>query len=108
MIRIKRKRKKEKIENILSGDWIKTHSKEDLTEVTIIINSNFPPTERIALQSMYDLCSSSLQQGKLPQQKSLEEILKQELTWTLEQVGRAKINISLFIKYLDWRGEGGG
>ena len=37
---------------------------------------------------MYDLCSHSLQQGHLPQQKSLEEILKQELTWTLEQVGQ--------------------
>lgn len=36
---------------------------------------------------MFDLCSNSLQQGQLPQQKSLEEILKQELTWTLEQVG---------------------
>lgn len=40
-LRIKRKRKKEKIENILSSDWIKTHSKEDLTEVKIFSsNSN--------------------------------------------------------------------
>ena len=40
---------------------------------------------------MYDLCSNSLEQGQLPQQKSLEEILKQELTWTLEQVGHSNI-----------------
>ena len=41
------------------------------------------------MQSLYDLCGDSIQQGKghLPQQKSLEEILKQELKWTLEQVG---------------------
>ena len=39
---------------------------------------------------MFDLCSNSLQQGQLPQQKSLEEILKQELTWTLEQVGHSQ------------------
>ena len=82
--RIKRKRKKEKLENILSGDWIKTHSKEDLTEVRIIFFSLQRLT--LTLQSMFDLCSTSLQQGQLPQQKSLEEILKQELTWTLEQV----------------------
>ena len=39
-------------------------------------------------QSMYDLCSGSIEQskGKLPQNKNLEEILKQELAWTLEQV----------------------
>ena len=45
---------------------------------------------------MYDLCSGSIEQsrGKLPQHKSLEEILKQELAWTLEQVG----NIFLKIK----------
>ena len=84
--RIKRKRKKEKLENILSGDWIKTHSKEDLTEVRIIFFSLQRLT--LTLQSMFDLCSTSLQQGQLPQQKSLEEILKQELTWTLEQVGQ--------------------
>ena len=84
--RIKRKRKKEKLENILSGDWIKTHSKEDLTEVRIIFFSLQRLT--LTLQSMFDLCSTSLQQGKLPQQKSLEEILKQELTWTMEQVGQ--------------------
>ena len=86
-IRIKRKRKKEKLENILSGDWIKTHSKEDLTEVRIIFSQHFS-LQRLTLQSMYDLCSTSLQQGQLPPEKSLEEILKEELTWTLEQVGQ--------------------
>ena len=37
---------------------------------------------------MYDLCSGSIEQsrGNLPQNKNLEEILKQELAWTLEQV----------------------
>ena len=37
---------------------------------------------------MYNLCSGSIEEGKreLPKQKNLEEILKQELAWTLEQV----------------------
>ena len=107
--RIKRKRKKEKIENILKGDWIKSHSKEDLTEVTTIF-SIISPRPRIPLQSMYDLCSASLQQGqgRLPQQKSLEEILKQELTWTLEQVGHSNTYGVNSNKYLDWRGRGAG
>ena len=107
--RIKRKRKKEKIENILKGDWIKSHSKEDLTEVTTIF-SIISPRARIPLQSMYDLCSASLQQGQgqLPQQKSLEEILKQELTWTLEQVGHSNTYGVNSNKYLDWRGRGAG
>lgn len=69
--RIKRKRKKEKLEKILTSEWIKSHSKEDLTD------------------SMYNLCSGSIEEGngKLPKQKNLEEILKQELAWTLEQIG---------------------
>jgi len=77
-IRIKKKKKKEKLEKILTSQWIKSHSKEDLTE------------------SLYDLCSSSIQQGrgKLPQQKSLEDILKQELAWTLEEIGEEGENTS--------------
>ena len=53
LIRIKRKRKKEKIENILSGDWIKTHSKEDLTEVTIIFSINSTDRELFKLHSEF-------------------------------------------------------
>ena len=88
-VRIRRKKKKEKLEKILTSDWIKSHSKDDLTEVRLFLNWRkhfrfIPPC-----QSMYDLCSGSLEQsrGKLTQHKSLEEILKQELAWTLEQVG---------------------
>ena len=33
--RIKRKRKKEKLEKILTSEWIKSHSKEDLTDVSL-------------------------------------------------------------------------
>ena len=77
---------------------------------------------------MYDLCSGSIEQsrGKLPQNKNLEEILKQELAWTLEQVYKVaiviviinmifKTNLSfLYFVFmtkcciLDWRGGGGG
>ena len=32
-IKIRRKKKKEKLEKILTSDWIKSHSKDDLTEV---------------------------------------------------------------------------
>ena len=32
-VRIRRKKKKEKLEKILTSDWIKSHSKDDLTEV---------------------------------------------------------------------------
>ena len=39
---------------------------------------------------MYDLCGEGLAH-KLTQQKSLEEILKQELAWTLEQVGNRQL-----------------
>ena len=35
-IKIRRKKKKEKLEKILTSDWIKSHSKDDLTEVTLI------------------------------------------------------------------------
>ena len=35
-VRIRRKKKKEKLEKILTSDWIKSHSKDDLTEVTLI------------------------------------------------------------------------
>ena len=34
-IKIRRKKKKEKLEKILTSDWIKSHSKDDLTEVTL-------------------------------------------------------------------------
>ena len=53
LIRIKRKRKKEKIENILTGDWIKTHSKEDLTEVRTIFS--LTPTK---IEFHYRVCST--------------------------------------------------
>lgn len=87
-IRIKKKKKKEKLEKILTSQWIKSHSKEDLTEVYKLFVVKIIFTLKIFLQSLYDLCSSSIQQGrgKLPQQKSLEDILKQELAWTLEEV----------------------
>jgi len=70
--RIKRRQKKKKLEKILTSEWIKSHSKDNLTD------------------SMYDLCSNSLQRSaeRPPEkQKSLEEILRQELAWTLEQIG---------------------
>ena len=88
-IKIRRKKKKEKLEKILTSDWIKSHSKDDLTEVTLINTYKRLFFKSFSLsQSMYDLCSGSIEQsrGKLPQNKNLEEILKQELAWTLEQV----------------------
>merc|ERR1712106_705427 len=66
--RIKRREKKEKLEKILTSEWIKTHSRDSLSE------------------SLYDLCTES-QPHRLEQQKSLEEILRQGLAWTLEQIG---------------------
>jgi len=56
------------LEKILTSEWIKHHSKDSLTA------------------SMYDLCGDGLT-NKLTQQSSLEEILRQELAWTLEQIG---------------------
>ena len=38
--RIKRKRKKEKLEKILTSEWIKSHSKEDLTDVSLSFKPN--------------------------------------------------------------------
>ena len=88
-VRIRRKKKREKLEKILTSDWIKSHSKDDLTEVRRFLNWRKYLIFISFSKSMYDLCSGSLEQskGKLPQHKSLEEILKQELAWTLEQVG---------------------
>ena len=105
-IRIKKKKKKEKLEKILTSQWIKSHSKEDLTEVYKLFVVKIIFTLKIFLQSLYDLCSSSIQQGrgKLPQQKSLEDILKQELAWTLEEVRKPFCwVISSTSHHLDWR-----
>ena len=33
--RIKRRKKKEKLEKILTSEWIKTHSKDDITDVSV-------------------------------------------------------------------------
>ena len=63
-VKIRRKKKKEKLEKILTSDWMKSHSKDDLTEVTLFLDEsyyNLSHSFRACMTSVVEVCSRTVE-----------------------------------------------
>ena len=76
-VKIRRKKKKEKLEKILTSDWMKSHSKDDLTEVTLFLdwkNANYCNLFhffRACMTSVVEVCSRTVE--NCPNTKTLRK-----------------------------------
>ena len=63
-VKIRRKKKKEKLEKILTSGWMKSHSKDDLTEVTLFLDAsyyNLSHSFRACMTSVVEVCSRTVE-----------------------------------------------